>query len=211
MNPKVDLFLSKAKNWQAEMEHLRSIVLACQLTEELKWKQPCYTFQGNNILIIGAFKDYSALLFFKGSLLQDTNNILVKPGEHTQGGRQIRFTSVAEIIEKEAVLKAYIYEAVEVEKAGLKVDYKASTAYVIPEELQKKLAIDPVFKTAFGSLTPGRQRAYNLHFSGAKQSATRESRIEKYRQQILDGKGINDCTCGLSKRMPTCDGSHKYL
>ena len=157
MNPKVDLFLSKAKNWQAEMEQLRSIVLACQLTEELKWKQPCYTFQGNNILIIGAFKDYSALLFFKGSLLQ------------------------------------------------------ASTAYVIPEELQKKLAIDPVFKTAFGSLTPGRQRAYNLHFSGAKQSATRESRIEKYRQQILDGKGINDCTCGLSKRMPTCDGSHKYL
>ncbi len=192
MNPKVDEFLSKAKKWQEEMTKLRAIVLDCQLTEDFKWNQPCYTFQKSNIVIISGFKEYCLLLFFKGALLKDANGILVSPGENTQAGRQIRFTNVREIVEMEPILKSYIYEAIKVEKAGLKVNFKKTAEYNIPEEFQNKLEEIPALKTAFYTLTPGRQRAYILYFSAPKQSRTRESRVEKCMQQILNGKGLND-------------------
>ena len=192
MNPKVDEFLSKAVKWQEEMGELRRIVLTCGLTEEFKWHQPCYTFQKGIVLVISGFKNYAALNFFKGALLKDSDGILIKPGENTQAGRQIRFTSVQEIIKLEPVLKAYIHEAVEVEKAGLKVVPKKTSEYNIPEEFQHKLDEIPALKTAFNALTPGRQRAYLLYFSAAKQSRTREARVEKYMQHILYGKGLND-------------------
>jgi uncharacterized protein YdeI (YjbR/CyaY-like superfamily) len=192
MNPKVDVFLSKAEKWQEELEKLRTIVLDCQLTEELKWGKPCYTFQKSNIVIIQGFKEYCALLFFKGALLNDANGILIKPGKNTQAGRQIRFTNAREIVEMEPILKTYIYEAIEVEKAGLKVNFKKTTEFIIPEEFQKKLDEIPALKTAFDALTPGRQRAYILYFSAPKQSKTRASRVEKCMQQILNGKGLND-------------------
>jgi len=210
MNPKVDAFLSKADKWQEEMEELRTILLDCGLIEEFKWRTPCYTFQERNIALIGAFKAHCVLSFFKGALLNDTNDILEKPGENTQAARVIRFTNLQEIRAKEATLKAYIFEAIEVEKAGLSVDYKENETLVLPEELLIKFEELPAFKTAFEALTPGRQRGYNLFFSAGKQSQTRTSRIEKYLQRILDGKGINDCVCGLSSKMPSCDGSHKY-
>lgn len=211
MNSKIDTYLSKAKKWQEELEQLRKIVLSCQLTEELKWKQPCYMFQKSNIVIISGFKEYCAISFFKGALLNDTNSILKKPGENTQAARIIRFTSIEEIREMETIIKTYIYEAIEVEKAGLKVDFKESKTLDFPAELQQKLNEIPYFKTAFESLTPGKQRAYNLYFSSPKQSKTRLTRIEKYTQKILDGKGFYDCTCGLTKKPPNCDGSHKHL
>jgi uncharacterized protein YdeI (YjbR/CyaY-like superfamily) len=192
MNPKVDVHLSRAKKWQEEMEKLRMILLHCQLTEELKWGKPCYTFQKSNIIIIIGLKEYCALMFCKGVLLNDANGILVKPGENTQAGRWIKFTSVREIVEMEPILKAYIYEAIEVEKAGLKVNYKKTTEFIIPEEFQNQLDEIPALKTAFDALTPGRQRAYVLYFSAPKQSKTRESRVEKCMQQILNGKGLND-------------------
>ncbi|AJE53080.1 hypothetical protein NS115_17875 [Paenibacillus jamilae] len=192
INPKVDAYLDKVKKWKVEMEKLRAIVLDCQLTEELKWGKPCYTFQNSNIAIIQGFKEHCALMFFKGALLNDPNGILIKPGEDTQAGRQIRFTNVKEIIEMEAILKVYINEAIEVEKAGLKVDFKKNTELIFPEEFQAKLDEDPALKTAFAALTPGRQRAYIMHFSAPKQSKTRESRIEKCMQDILSGKGLND-------------------
>lgn len=192
MNPKVDEYLSKPKKWQEEFEKLRMIILDCQLTEELKWGKPCYAFQKSNIVIIQGFKEYCALLFFKGVLLNNPDGILKKTGENTRVGRQIRFTNVREIVEMEPILKAYIYEAIEVEKAGLKVDPKEKIELVFPEEFQKKLDEIPALKTAFEALTPGRQRAYNFYFSGAKQSKTREARVEKYMQQILNGKGLND-------------------
>jgi len=191
MNPKVDIFLRKAKKWQAESEKLRMILLDCPLTEELKWGEPCYTFEGKNVVLIGGFKEYVTLLFFKGALLNDTHGILVAPGK-TQAGRQIRFTSLREIVAMETVLKTYIYEAIEVEKSGLKVELKKHSEYIIPEELQKKLDEIPDLKTAFDALTPGRQRAYMFHISAPKQSKTRESRVEKCAQQILDGRGLND-------------------
>jgi uncharacterized protein YdeI (YjbR/CyaY-like superfamily) len=192
MNPRVDVYLSKAKKWQEEVEKLRMIILDCQLTEELKWGKPCYTFQKSNIVLINGFKEYCALLFFKGALLNDANGILNKIGENTQAGRQIRFTNVREIVEMETILKAYIYEAIEVEKAGLKVNFKKNTELIFPEEFQNKLDENPALKTAFDELTPGRQRAYILYFSAPKQSKTRESRVEKCMQQILNGKGLND-------------------
>lgn len=192
MNPKVDEFLSKAKKWQEEMEKLRMILLDCHLTEELKWGKPCYTFQGSNIVIIHGFKEYCALLFIKGALLKDTSGILIQQTENVQAGRQVRFTDIQQIVEMEATLKNYIYEAIEVEKAGLEVNFKKNTELIIPEELQNKFDEIPALKTAFEALTPGRQRAYILHFSGPKQSKTRESRIEKCMQQILNGKGLND-------------------
>jgi uncharacterized protein YdeI (YjbR/CyaY-like superfamily) len=192
MNPKVDVYLSKAKKWQEELEKLRMIILDCQLTEELKWGKPCYTFQKSNIVLIIGFKEYCALIFCKGALLNDANGILIKPGENTQAGRQIRFTNVREIVELEPILKAYIYEAIEAEKAGLKVNFKKHTELIFPEEFQKKLDEIPGLKTAFEALTPGRQRAYNLYFSAPKQSKTRESRVEKCMQQILNKKGLND-------------------
>lgn len=211
MNPKVDEYLSKVQKWQEELFKLREIVLDCQLTEELKWKVPCYTFRNNNIVLIHAFKEYCALGFFKGALLNDSNGILIQQTENSQSGRQIRFTNLQEIIDAEPILKAYIFEAIEVEKAGLKIDYKKSSEFDVPEEFQNKLDENPVLKTAFEALTPGRQKAYFLHFSAPKQSKTRESRIEKCIELILKGKGLNDCTCGLSKKMPSCDGSHKLI
>jgi uncharacterized protein YdeI (YjbR/CyaY-like superfamily) len=192
MNPKVDVFLSKAQKWRDEFEKLRMIALDCGLAEELKWGKPCYTFQKSNIVIIQGFKEYCALLFVKGALLHDARGILVTQTENTQAARQIRFTNVREIVEMEPILKAYIGEAIEVEKAGLKVNYKKTSEFTIPEEFQNKLDEIPALKTAFDALTPGRQRAYILYFSQAKQSKTRESRVEKYMQQILNGKGLND-------------------
>jgi uncharacterized protein YdeI (YjbR/CyaY-like superfamily) len=211
MNPKVDDFINNAQKWQPEIKQLRILLLDCGLTEEFKWRNPCYTFQGNNIVIIGSFKEYCTLSFFKGTLLQDSNGILNKPGENSQAVRFFKFTNLQEIIEQQSIMKAYIYEAIEIEKAGLKVIFKSNKELELVEELQVALDKNPALKTAFQALTPGRQRAYNLHFSEAKQSKTRETLIEKYSQRILNGKGINDCTCGLSKKMPNCDGSHKYI
>jgi uncharacterized protein YdeI (YjbR/CyaY-like superfamily) len=192
MNPKVDFYFNKAGKWQEEIEKLRTIVLDCGLTEELKWGCPCYTFQKSNVVLIHVFKEYCALLFFKGSLLNDSNGILIQQTENVQAGRQIRFTNVQEIVEKGTIIKAYIFEAIEVEKAGLKVELKKPAEYKIPEELQTKLDEIPALKTAFEALTPGRQRAYSFYFSEPKQSKTRESRVEKWLPQILNGKGLND-------------------
>ncbi len=205
MNPKVDIYLSegcgrcplvgtpqcKVKKWQEELEQLRKIILDCGLVEELKWSQPCYTFQKTNIVLISALKANCVLGFFKGALLKDSNNILTAPGENSQSARIIPFTNVRKIVEMKPILKTYIFEAIEVEKAGLKVKFKKNPEPV-PAELQKKLDDDPVLKTAFNALTPGRQRGYILYFSAPKQSKTREARIEKYRQQILNGEGLND-------------------
>ena len=192
MNPKVDQYLRRAKKWQKEMEKLRRISLGCGLTEELKWGKLCYTFQNSNIVLIHGFKEYCALLFFKGALLKDAKGILVQQTKNVQAARQIRFTNVREIDKIEPILKAYIKEAIEVEKAGLEVNYKKTSEFVIPEEFQNRLDESPALKTAFGALTPGRQRGYILYFSAAKQSKTREARVEKCVQQILDGKGLND-------------------
>ena len=192
MNPKVDIFLSKAKKWQEEFEKLRMIILDCQLTEELKWGVPCYTFQKSNIVLIHGFKEYCAILFIKGALLKDANRILIQQTENVQAGRQIRFTNVREIVEMEPILKAYIQEAIEVEKAGLKVDYKKATDYIIPKEFQNELDGNPALRDAFYALTPGRQRAYIYYFSQPKLSKTRESRVEKCIDLILDGLGLND-------------------
>jgi uncharacterized protein YdeI (YjbR/CyaY-like superfamily) len=191
MNPKVDIFLKKAKKWQEESEKLRMILLGFPLAEELKWGEPCYTFQGKNVVLIGGFKDYCSLLFFKGALLPDPHRILVAPGQ-VQAGRQIRFTSLREIVAMEKVVKTYIHEAIEVEKSGLKVKLKKHSDYAIPEELQKKLDEIPSLKAAFEALTPGRQRGYMFHISQPKQSKTREARVEKCMERILDGKGLND-------------------
>jgi len=192
MNPKVDGFLRKAKNWKEEFEALRTIVLDCELIEDFKWMHPCYTFQGKNIVLIHGFKEYCALLFHKGALLKDPHGILIQQTENVQAARQIRFTSVQEIDEMQLILKAYIDEAIEVEKAGLQVDYKKTTEYIIPEELQNKFVEIPDLKTAFEALTPGRQRAYIFYFSAPKQSKTRDSRVEKYLPHILGGKGLDD-------------------
>jgi uncharacterized protein YdeI (YjbR/CyaY-like superfamily) len=189
MNPKVDEYLRKAKKWQQEFKKLRMIILDCGLTEELKWGKPCYTFQQSNIVIIQGFKEFCALLFCKGALLNDPNGILKKFG--WQAARRIPFTNVQEISEMEPILKAYIHETIEAEKAGLKVNFKKNPEPV-PKEFQNKLDEVPALKTAFDALTPGRQRGYILYFSGAKQSKTRESRVEKCMQQILKGKGLND-------------------
>ena len=192
MNPKVDFYFSKAQKWQKELEKLRMIILDCKLTEELKWGVPCYKFQNSNIVLIHVFKEYCALLFFKGALLNDANGILIQQTKNVQAGRQVRFTNVREIVERETMLKAYICEAIEVEKAGLKVNYRKTTEFVIPEEAQNKLDELPALKAAFAALTLGRQRGYFLYISAPKQSKTRASRVEKCLQQILDGKGLND-------------------
>ena len=192
MNPKVDWYFNKAEKWQEEVEKLRTIVLNCHLTEELKWGCPCYTFQDNNIVLIHVFKEYCALLFFKGALLDDPNGILVQQTENVQAARQIRFANIREIFDLEPVVKAYIYETIEVEKAGLKVPLKKTAEFTMPEEFQNRLDGNPALKTAFYALTPGRQRGYLLYFSSAKQSKTRQSRIEKYMPQILLGKGLDD-------------------
>ena len=206
MNPKVDIYFTagcgrcplgntpdcKVHNWKSELEKLRAIILACGLDEELKWGVPVYTFQKSNIVLIGAFKENCVISFFKGALLNDAAGILSKPGENTQAGRVVRFADVREIARLEPVLKAYIYEAVEAEKAGLKVKFKETSEFSIPEEFQTKLDEIPALKTAFQALTPGRRRAYILYFSQPKQSQTRASRVEKSIPQILIGKGLND-------------------
>lgn len=191
MNPKVDAFLAGAEKWRQETRQLRRIILGCGLTEELKWGKPCYTLQDSNILIIQGFKEYCALMFCKGALLKDAHGILKKPGEHSQAARQIRFTNAAEVVGMKTVLKAYIRESIQAEKAGLKVNFQRNPEPV-PVELRKRLDENPALKTAFESLTPGRQRGYILYFSAPKQSKTRESRIEKCRRHILKGKGLND-------------------
>ncbi len=191
-NPKVEWYFVKAKQWQEEIKNLRTIALDCGLTEELKWGCPCYTFQSNNIVVIHVFKEYCALLFFKGALFKDPEGILVQQTKHVQSARQIRFTSLQQIVEMESVVKAYIREAIDVEKAGLKVEFKKTSEFETPEEFINKLDEDPDLKTAFDALTPGRQRGYLLYFSAAKQSKTREARIEKYTKHILNGKGLDD-------------------
>ena len=192
MNPKVDFYFKKEKKWHDEIAQLRTIVLDCHLPEELKWGCPCYTFHNSNIVLIHVFKEYCALLFFKGALLTDPKGILIQQTENVQSARQVRFTSVQQITELEATVKAYIYEAVEVEEAGLKVELKKTAEYKMPEEFQHKLDGNPDLKAAFEALTPGRQRAYIFHFSQAKLAKTREARVEKYIPNIMDGKGLDD-------------------
>ena len=211
MNPTADKYFLDAPQWQEELMQLRKIALGTNLTEMIKWGVPCYVFQESNVVLLGAFKAFCSISFFKGSLLQDPNGILTKPGENSQSVMMLKFTHLDEIRELEPVIRAYIVEAIEIEKAGLKPALEKSVALEFPEELLQILDQDAAFKAAFTALTPGRQRGYNLFFTAAKQPATRITRIEKYRQQILDGKGINDCTCGLSKKMPSCDGSHKAI
>ncbi len=192
MNPKVESFFSNAEKWQEEFEKLRMLILDFGLTEELKWGCPCYTFQKSNIVLIHGFKEYCALLFFKGALLNDDNGILIQQTENVQSARQIRFSDIREIYDMEPILKAYIHEAVEVEKAGLKVKLKKTADFTIPQEFQNKLDAIPALKRAFAALTPGRQRAYLLYFSTAKEAKTRASKVEKYMPQILNGKGLDD-------------------
>lgn len=192
MNARVDEFFKKAKEWRKEFDQLRKVCLDCGLTEELKWGKPCYTYQDANIVLIHGFKEYCALLFFKGALLKDPNGILIQQTVNVQAARQIRFTNVQQIVEMQSVLKSYIKEAIEVEKAGLEVSYKNTSEFAIPQEFQNKLDDSRALKNAFNALTPGRQRGYVLYFSAAKQSKTREARVEKCLPQILEGKGLND-------------------
>ena len=191
-NPKVDAFLTSAKKWRDEFELLRAIILECELTEDVKWGQPCYTLGKSNIVLIHGFKEYCALLFFKGALLKDAKGVLVQQTENVQAARQIRFTNAQEITKLKSTIKAYVKEAIKVEKSGAVVEFKKTTEFETPEEFQSQLDKAPKLKKAFESLTPGRQRAYLLHFSAPKQSKTRESRIEKAIPQILAGKGLND-------------------
>jgi uncharacterized protein YdeI (YjbR/CyaY-like superfamily) len=192
MNPKVDWFFKKPGTWQAEYEKLRTIALGCGLAEELKWGCPCYTFQKRNIVLIHGFKEYCAYLFFKGALLKDPKGILIQQTENVQSARQIRFTSVQEILKRKSILKAYIKEAIEVENAGLNVKLKKTSEFTMPDEFKNKLAAMPGLKKAFSALTPGRQRGYLLYFSQPKQAKTREARVEKSIPQILNGRGLND-------------------
>lgn len=207
-HPNVDEYLRQAKQWQDEMAALREIALGGGLSEAWKWRAPCYTFGKSNVAIIGAFKEYCALSFFKGALLDDPKGILTKPGKNTQAGRLVRLTDLEQIKQLTPALKKLVAEAIRVEKAGLKVEFKKQSD-PIPEELQNSFDDNPALQSAFEALTPGRQRAYSLHFSSAKQSKTRQARIEKCMPRIFAGKGLNDCVCGLSKRLPACDGSHK--
>lgn len=192
MNPDVDFYFNKSKKWRDELEQLRMIILDCGLNEELKWGVPCYTYDSNNVVLIHTFKKYCAILFHKGVLLKDPEEILVQQTKNVQSARQIRFTNVREIIELEPSIKSYIREAIEVEKAGLKVEFKKTKEYEVPEEFREAMDDDPGLKKAFKSLSPGRQRGYLLHFSSAKQSRTRKSRVEKCIDDILNGKGLND-------------------
>lgn len=211
MKSPVEQYIQKAKNWQDEMTLLRSILLECNLTEVIKWGKPCYTSNDKNIVIIQAFKQHCDLGFFNGASLTDLKQLLVKAGEHTQSGRQFRFENLEDIKKKRALIKAYVKEAIENEKKGIKITVEDIPAIEQVVELTAIFKKNKAFEKAFNKLTPGRQRAYHMFFAAAKQSETRISRIEKFIPRILDGKGMNDCTCGLSKRMPNCDGSHKYL
>lgn len=211
MDKGVDQFIKRAKTWKEEMTQLRSILLTCQLEESIKWGQPCYSIKNKNILLIAPFKAHCDLGFFNGAALKDEKGLLVKAGVNTQSARQMRFTSTKEIEKYKSVIKSYVKEAIENEKKGIKYTSSEKAEPIIVEELEAIFKKNTPFKKAFAALTPGRQRAYLIHFSGAKQSATRIARINKYTDSILVGKGINDCTCGLSKKMPYCDGSHKSM
>lgn len=209
MNTKIDAYISGLKTWKAEIEALRRILLSCGLQEEFKWRQPCYTSQGKNLIILGCFKDSCAISFLNGNLLKDPAGILQRPGEHTQAGRVVRFRSLEDIMSLEATLKEYVTEAVDC--IGSRHEAEKTEAPVIEAstELQDEFSKDPAFGKAFQALTPGRQKAYHMHFNASSNTETRIRRIGNYKQRILQGKGINDCVCGLSKRMPSCDGSHR--
>jgi uncharacterized protein YdeI (YjbR/CyaY-like superfamily) len=214
MNPEVEQFFNSASQWQSAFQKLRSIVLDCGLTEELKWKQPCYTYQSGklgkgqvNVLMITGFKEFCALSFLKGVLLQDSQGLLQKPRENSHSVRYLKFTEAGQITKAESIIKSYIYEAIEVERAGLEVILEKNRE-PIPQELEERLNKNTDLKTAFYALAPGKQRGYILYFSAPKQSKIKTARIEQYESKILNGYGFHDCTCGLSKRMPTCDGSH---
>lgn len=211
MNPLVDEHIRNSKQWSKELFQLQEILLECGLTEEFKWQQPCYLYGTANVCILGSFKEYCSLAFFKGVLLNDAEQLMVSPGVNSQSVKMFKFQSSKEISELRYLIKTTIFEAIEIEKAGLKVEKNQNNKPPIPEELTAKLELDPALKSAFESLTPGRQRAYLMYFSEAKQSKTKEARIEKYIPRILNGKGMNDCICGYSKRMPNCDGSHKDI
>jgi len=211
MNKEVDIYLAKAKKWQKEMLFLRDILLSFELEEEIKWGKPTYTFNKGIVVMIQAFKDHFDLGFFKGALLQDKAGILIKAGENTQAARQMRFTDIKEIEKRSKIIKSYIKEAITLENNGLKYIGESKAEPIQVVELQQIFKKNAALKKAFESLTPGRQRAYLIHFSGAKQSETRIARIHKQASKIMCGKGMNDCTCGLSKRMPNCDGSHNKL
>lgn len=217
MNSKVDHFFNEPSQWQNEYKKLRTIVLSCGLNEDLKWGQPCYTYHNVkkgkgqvNVLIIAGFKDFCALSFLKGVLLNDSQGLLQKPGENSHSVRYLKFTDADQITKAESIIKSYIYEAIEIERAGLVVEQKKNREPK-PEELIQRFQENTSLKIAFERLTPSKQRGYILYFSAPKQSKTRFSRIDQYTQRILNGKGFHDCVCGLSKRMPTCDGSHKSL
>lgn len=211
MNSEVDKFLENANKWKEEFTVLRQIINDCGLQEDFKWMHPCYTHKEKNIVLFHGFKEYCAISFFKGVLLKDPKRILVQPTENSNEGRQIRFTNTDQIAELVPVVKQYIYEAIEVERAGLQVKKKSVADFDVPEELIDRFDESPDFKIAFEKLSPGRRKGYLLHFNQAKQSETRSARIDKYTDRIMNGFGIRDCVCGHSKRMPNCDGSHKYL
>jgi uncharacterized protein YdeI (YjbR/CyaY-like superfamily) len=211
MNENIEKFLNNPNKWQKELRRFHELIVDCGLTEDFKWMHPSYTYKGKNIVLIHGFKDYCAILFNKGALLKDTKNILVQQTKNTQSARQIKVTNLAEIEELETTIREYLYEAIEVEKAGLKVKMKKTSDFEFPTELELKFKERPELEDAFNNLTPGRQKGYLIYFSQPKQSKTRESRIDKSIDRIFSGKGLNDCVCGLSKRMPNCDGSHKKL
>ena len=211
MKSKVDAFVENSKLWSSVLNRLRICILKCGLEEEFKWRAPCYTYNGKNILLLGLFKEHCALIFLKGALLSDEFKILSAPGEDSNSVRVLKFKNTEEVISIETTLRKYIYEAVEIEKAGLKILPKKVVKSDFPAELTAYFNKDILFKEAFCNLTPGRQRGYILHFKSAKQPKTRTARIEKYRPRILKGKGFHDCVCGLSHKMPRCDGSHNKL
>jgi uncharacterized protein YdeI (YjbR/CyaY-like superfamily) len=211
MNQKVNKYLNELLKWQDELKYLRRIILDCGLDEDFKWMHPSYSNKGKNIVLIHEFNDYCAILFHKGTLLKDTENILIQQTENTREARQLRFTNTEEIAQLEDTVKEYIAEAVQIEISGLKVEKTKVSDFDPPEELQKLFAEQPEFEEAFKKLTAGRQKGYMLHFSKPKQSKTKTSRIEGCIKRIMDGYGLNDCVCGLSNRMPMCDGSHKQL
>jgi uncharacterized protein YdeI (YjbR/CyaY-like superfamily) len=208
---KATIYFNELTAWKDELHLLRNIILDCNLIEELKWKTPCYTYKDKNILLLGKFKEYCSISFFKGVLLKDDKQILCSPGENSQSVRMIKFTDCKSIEKLKKIIQAYIYEAIEIEESDAVIDKSKSKEFDLPQELLQSFAKNKKLKTAFESLTIGRQRAYTMFIDAAKQSETKIARIEKYTQRIIDGYGINDCTCGLSKRMPNCDGSHKNI
>lgn len=211
MKQEITTFFEGLEKWREELLLLREIVLQSELEETIKWKTPCYTDNDKNIVILQNFKNFFALGFFKGSLHSDPQSKLISPGKNTQSGKYLKFENREELVENKELILSYIKEAIEIERAGKKISYTTAKELKIPEELANMFTADPLFESAFNTLTPGRQKGYILHFSQAKQSTTRSNRINQYKERIMNGKGLHDCVCGLSKRMPNCDGSHKQL